>query len=155
MYGLGRYPGVMRFLRASMLLAAVTVALAVPLAVLARDSGRRQSPPTFAFGRTGGNIIPFTVTIGRDGHVATSGPVQPTATTASLALRNGLAKLAQAEDFLSMPTFVSCAGVNPDVAGRFITVTARGKTRTVTVHGACKPAFEELYAVLSASVGAS
>src|SRR5439155_1720297 len=83
-------------------------------------------------GRTGGNIIPFTVTIGKDGRVATSGPVQPTAASASHPLRNGLAKLAQAEAFFSMPTFVSCAGVNPDVAGRFITVTARGKTRTVT-----------------------
>jgi hypothetical protein len=45
--------------------------------------------------------------------------------------------------------------VNPDIASRFVTVTAGGKSRTVTVHGACRAAFEELYAVLAASVGAA
>jgi hypothetical protein len=146
----------MRVLRASVLLAAVTVALAVPLAVLAGGAGKRQSPPTFAFGRSGGNIVPFTVRIGKDGRVTTGGPVHVTATGGplSLPLRNGLAKLAQAEGFFSMPALISCVGVNPDVAGRFITVAAGGKTRTVTSHGSCKPAFEELYAVISASVGA-
>jgi hypothetical protein len=148
---------VVRFVRASVLLAAVTAMLAVPLAVFAGGSARRQSLPSFAFGRSGGNIIPFTVRIGKDGRVTTSGPVHVTATDAPLVapLRNGLAKLAQAEGFFSMPALISCSGVNPDVAGRFVTVTAAGKSRTVTAHGACKPAFEELYAVLSASVGAS
>ena len=75
------------------------------------------------------------------------------ATTASTPLRNGLAKLARAEGFFTMSTSLLCAGVNPDVASRFVTVTAFGKTRTVTAHGACNPAFEELYAVLAASVG--
>ncbi len=146
----------MRFLRASVVLAALTVALAVPLAVLAGGTASRQSPPTFAFGRSGGNIIPFRVSIGTNGRVAVSGPVTVTATNGplSLPLRNGLAKLAQAEGFFSMPTLVSCAGINPDVAGRFVTVTAGGKSRTVTARGTCKPAFEELYAVLSAAVGA-
>jgi len=143
--------------RASTVLAAVTVALAVPLVVFAGGATKRQPPPTFAFGRSGGNIIPFTVTIGKDGRVATSGPVHVTATGAplSLPLRNGLAKLAQAEGFSSGSALVACKGVNPDIAGRFITVTARGKTHTVTARGTCYPAFEELYAVLSAAVRAS
>jgi hypothetical protein len=146
-----------RFVRASALLGAVTVALAVPLVVFAGGAGKHQSPPTFAFGRSGGNIVPFTVRIGKDGRVTTSGPVHVTAIDAPLVLplRNGLAKLAQAEGLFSMPMLISCAGVNPDVAGRFVNVTAGGKSRTVTAHGACKPAFEELYAVLSAAVGAS
>ena len=144
----------MRFLRASVLLAALTVALAVPLAVLAGGGGKRQSSPTFAFGRTGGNIIPFKVTIGRDGRVTTTGSGHVTLTQASTALRNGLAKLAQVEGFWTLPTFIACTGTNPDVAAHFVTVSAGGKTRTVTSHGSCKPAFEELYAVLSASVGA-
>jgi hypothetical protein len=153
---LGRYPGLMRFLRASIVLAALTVALAVPLAVLAGGTAKRQSPPTFAFGRTGGNIVPFKVSIGKDGRVTATGPVNVTGTGSplSLPLRNGLAKLAQAEGFFSMPALISCGGVNPDVAGRFVTVAAGGKSRTVTEHGTCKPAFEELYAVLSAAVGA-
>jgi hypothetical protein len=147
---------VVRFVRASVLLAAATVTLAVPLVVFAGGAAKRQSPPTFAFGRSGGNIVPFTVRIGKDGRVTTSGPVHVTATGApfSVPLRNGLARLAQAEGFFAMPTFISCGGVNPDVAGRFVTVTAGGKSRTVTERGACKPAFEELYAVLSAAVGA-
>ena len=144
----------MRVVRLSALLAAVTVVLAVPLAVLAGGSGKRQAPPTFAFGRTGGNIVPAKITIGKDGRVTTTGSMHVTLTQASPALRNGLGKLARAEGFFSMPAFVACPAVNPDVAARFVTVTAAGKTRTVTSHGSCKPAFEELYAVLSASVGA-
>lgn len=136
-----------------MLLAALAVALAVPLVVLAGGSTKHQASPSFAFGRAGGNIIPFKVTIGSDGRVATTGPVQATAATTSSALRNGLARLAQAEGFFTMATSLTCGRVNPDVAGRFITVSAKGKTRTVTARGTCYPAFEELYAVLSASVG--
>ena len=144
----------MPVVRISVLLAIVTVALAVPLAVLAGGSGKRQAAPTFAFGRTGGNIVPAKVSIGRDGQVTTTGAVKTTLPQASLPLRNGLARLARAEGFFAMPTFTTCPGVNPDVASRFVTVTLGGKSRTVTVHGACRAAFEELYAVLSASVGA-
>jgi hypothetical protein len=130
------------------------VALAVPLAVLAGGSGKRQAPPTFSFGRTGGNIVPFTVTIAANGHVSTTGTQQLTLTQATVPLRNGLAKLARAEGFWTMSTFISCGKVNPDIAGRFVKITSAGKTRTVTVRGTCVPAFEELYAVLGASVGA-
>lgn len=144
----------MRVVRVSVLLAALTVALAVPLAVLAGGSGTRQSPPTFAFGRTGGNIVPFKVTIGRDGRVTTTGAGRAALTQASTPLRNGLAKLARAEGFFSLPALIACPGTNPDIAARFVTVSAAGKTRTVTSHGSCKAPFEELYAVLSASVGA-
>jgi len=144
----------MRVVRISVLLAALTVALAVPLVVLAGGSSKRAAPATFAFGRTGGNIIPFKVTIGKDGRVTTTGTQKLTLTFATVALRNGLAKLAQAEGFWTMPAFVSCPGTLPDVAAHFVTVSVGGKTRTVTSHGSCKPAFEELYAVLSASVGA-
>jgi len=143
-----------RFARVTALLAAVTVALAVPLAVMAGGSGERQSSPTFAFGRTGGNIVPAKISIGKDGRVTSTGPANATLTKASVALRNGLGKLAVAEGFFSMPVLVQCPGVNPDVAARFVTASAGGKTRTVTVHGTCKASFEELYAVLSASVGA-
>lgn len=140
--------------RISVLLAALTVALSVPVAVLAGGSAKRQAAPAFAFGRTGGNIVPAKITIGRDGRVTTTGAVKTTLTQASLPLRNGLAKLARAEGFFSMPLFTACPGVNPDVAANFVTVAAGGKSRTVTVHGTCRAAFGELYAVLTASVGA-
>ena len=144
----------MRVVRISALLAALTVALAVPLAVLAGGSGKRQSPPTFAFGRTGGNIVPAKVTIGADGRVTATGSIHVTLTQASIALRKGLGKLAQAEGFFSTPAFTACPGVNPDIASQFVTVGMGGKTHTATVHGACKAPFAELYAVLSASAGA-
>ncbi len=144
----------MGFVRASVLLAAVTVALSVPLAVLAGSSAKGQSPPAFAFGRTGGNIVPARVSIARDGRVTTTGAIQATLTQASTPLRNGLAKLARAEGFFTMSRSLTCGKVNPDVASRFVTISGGGRTRTVTARGSCSPAFEELYAVLSAAVGA-
>ena len=146
----------MRFVWISTALAAVTVMLAVPLAVLAGGAATRQSP-SFAFGRAGGSIMPFAVKIGRDGRLTTTGAAQLARPDAVLSpsARNGLAKLAQAEGFFSMPTLVRCSGVNPDVAGRFVTVSAGAKTRTVTVRGTCKAAFEELYAVIAAAAGAA
>lgn len=153
---LSGYPDDMRFVRAAAALGVLTVALAVPLAVLAGGGARRDAPPTFAFGRTGGNITPFSVRIGKDGRVTTTGSVTATATGTpfSAPLRNGLAKLAKAEGFFSMPTMTRCAATLPDFAGRFVTVSAAGKTRTVTVRGGCSASFEELYAVLLAAVGA-
>jgi hypothetical protein len=143
----------MAAVRASVLLAAITVALAVPLVVLGGGS-RKQVQPSFAFGRSGGNIIPLTVKVGRDGRVtATGSSVTPTYPTLSLAVRNALAQLAQAEGFFTMPTTVACSGVNPDVAAQFVTVSAGGKTRTVIVHGGCRPAFSQLWSVLNAAVG--
>lgn len=144
----------MRVVRISVLLAAVTVALAVPIAVLAGGSGKSQAPPTFSFGRTGGNIVPFTVTIAANGRVSTTGTQKLTLTQATVPLRNGLGKLAKAEGFWTMATSLECGKINPDIAGRFIKITSGGRTRTVTERGTCYPAFEELYAVLSASVGA-
>ena len=140
---------------AQILLAVAVLALAVPVTALGRETGGRAAPPTFAFGRTGGNILPFAVKIGRDGRIVASGPVQVRSADVplTLALRNGLATLARAEGFFSMPVLIRCPGVLPDVAGRFVTVLASGKMRTVSARGTCNASFEELYAVLSAVVG--
>ena len=144
----------MAAVRASLLLAAITVALAVPLVVLAGSGSKKQLQPSFAFGRSGGNIIPLTVKIARNGRVTVAGGSQtPTYATLSLPVRNALAQLAQAEGFFTMPAAVACPGTNPDVAAQFVTVSAGGKTRTVTVHGGCKPAFSQLWSVLYAAVG--
>jgi hypothetical protein len=146
----------MRFVRSALVLGIVTVALAVPLAVLAGGGSRNAGPPTFVLGRTGGNIAPFSVRIGSDGRVTTKGPVNGAPPTSPLSspLRNGLVKLAKAEGFFTMPTSIRCQGVLPDFASRFVTVSAGGKTRTVTVRGGCNAPFEELYAVIAAVAGA-
>jgi hypothetical protein len=144
-----------RVLRTAALLAVITVALGVPLAVFA-GGGAKLAQPSFAFGRTGGNIIPFTVRIGADGRLSTTGSVHlaDPAAVVSLSARNGLVKLVGAEGFWKLPALVRCPGVLPDVAAELVTVTARGTTRTVTIHGACNRPFNELYAVLLAVVGA-
>ena len=144
----------MAAVRASVLLAAITAALAVPLVVFAGSGAKKQTPPSFAFGRTGGNILPLTVKIARDGTVTVTGGSQtPAYPKLSLPVRNALAQLAQAEGFFTMSTSVACAGTNPDVAAQYVTVSAAGKARTVTVHGGCKPAFTQLWSVLYAAVG--
>jgi hypothetical protein len=119
----------------------------------ARGQLAKSAPPTFAFGRAGGNIVPFRITIGKDGRVSSTGPIRATAPAASVALRNGLARLAKAEGFFAMAADIPCGPTNPDIAGRFVTVTAYGKTRTVFARCASFQAFEELYAVLAASTG--
>ena len=117
----------MRVIRASVFLAVLTVALAVPLVVLAGGSGKRAAPPTFAFGRTGGNIIPVTVTIAANGHVSTTGTQKLTVTQATVPLRNGLGKLAKAEGFWTMATFLSC-GFSPE-AGDYSSRLPPGRSR--------------------------
>jgi len=142
------------FVRASVLLAAVTAVLAVPLVVLAGGSAKTQAAPSFAFGRTGGNIVPSKVVISSTGRVTSDSSVPVNKTPVSLAARNGLVKLAKAEGFFTMTAFTACSGTLPDIAAQFVTVTVAGKTRTVTVHGGCVASFNELYAVLGAVAGA-
>lgn len=145
----------MRFVRSALVLGILTVALAVPLAVLAGGRSKSAAAPTFVFGRTGGNIAPFSVHIGADGRVTTKGAVAgtPPATPLSSPLRSGLLKLAKTEGFFTMPTQLRCQGVLPDFASRFVTVSAGSQTRTVTVRGGCSAPFEELYAVIAAVAG--
>jgi hypothetical protein len=146
----------MRFVKVALALGVLAVALAVPLAVLAGGAGKQQTGPIFSFGRTGGNIVPFSVSVSKEGRVTTSGPVSVTnKVTLAQPLRNGLAKLAKAEGFFSMPVAIRCSAVHPDVAAHFVTFSAGGKTRTVTARGGCNAAFEELYAVITAALGAS
>jgi hypothetical protein len=133
-------------------LAPLTVALALPFSAAAHDS---QAAAAFTFGRTGGNIAPFSVTIARDGHLTAHGPAQltkPAAVVSSAALA-GLLKLAKAEKFFAMPKSVRCKQTPPDFAASFLTITQASGTKTVTVHGDCQSRFTQLYAVVSAVAG--
>jgi len=133
-------------------LAPLTLALALPLSASAHES---QAAASFIFGRTGGNIAPFSVTIARNGHLSARGPVQlakPDAVVSPAALA-GLLKLAKAEKFFSLPKTVRCKQTPPDFAASFVTVSQASGTKTVTVHGDCQPGFSQLYAVVSAVAG--
>ena len=102
---------------------------------------------TFSFGRTGGNIIPFTVTIASSGRVQVSGPVHAGRKTLTKVQLAALGRVATKVRFSSLQGAM-CPRTLPDVASRFI----RRGSRTVRVHGACIAAYERFWNALSAAV---
>jgi hypothetical protein len=101
------------------------------------QAAQASSTPTLAFGRSGGNIAPFTVTILSAGRVTAHGPVRlarPRLTLTADAV-HGLVDLAKAEGFFRMPATTTCRGTLPDFASSFVAV---GSTR-VSVRGSCNP----------------
>ena len=107
------------------------------------------SPHTgFAFGRAGGNIRPFRVSISVDAVVhATGAAPQHAAKVTKLELAT-LNRVAYETDFVHLPASTACRGVLPDVATSLIRVGGR----TVRVHGSCIARFDRLWAVLVRSV---
>ena len=107
-------------------------------------SGAPKDAIEIKFGRVGGLIMPYAITIARDGTVITKGnpPVKPPTSltsaqveTLSKLVRNGMGKL----------TNLQCAHTFADAASNFI--TALGKT--VVVHGDCEPGFTKLFYALT------
>jgi len=99
----------------------------------------------FAFGRVGGSIMPFTVTVATSGAVQRNGPSPGAAkhlTKQQLAVLN---RVALETRFTKMPAVTACPKTLPDVAAQFIRVGGR----TVRVHGSCLAGFNRLWAALS------
>ena len=124
--------------------ARVTLAALLAAAASAAPAAQAALPSPISFGRSGGNIRPFTVTIGASGRVsATAATVTRTRVSARTLAR--LERLAAA-----LPAGRrACPGTLPDVAALFVRVGPR----TASVHGACSAAFESAYAALAAAVG--
>ncbi len=129
--------------------------LIIVSAALALPTLGAAAPGTtsFAFGRTGGNIAPFTVTISNSGAISASGAVKPKATTVGPAARARLAGLLTKTRFTRLPPTTRCRGTLPDIAANFITVSSAGKSHTVLVHGDCSTRFTALYNALAKTVG--
>ncbi len=108
---------------------------------------------SFAFGRTGGNIEPFTITIAGNGSVTANGPVRPLRRQLGPRDLASLVNVVDAQRFFSLPRSVRCPGTLPDFASNFVTVRTRRASRTVLVHGDCSPRFEKVYRALSSAVG--
>jgi hypothetical protein len=129
--------------------AAFVLALAAAVAgAVAAVAGAAATPQRgFAFGRFGGNIRPYTVTIAAGGAVTVSGPVvaAPRLTAAQLA---ALRHLATTERFGALPASTQCTGALPDAASTFIRVGAR----TVRVHGYCLARYNKLWRALTRAV---
>jgi hypothetical protein len=105
-------------------------------------------PTGFAFGRLGGNIRPYTVTIANSGVVRTSGAVEVRRRMLTSLQLGGLNRVATETSFVTLPKATNCKGTLPDVASTYIRVGAR----TVRVHGACLPRYQRLLKALQASV---
>ena len=101
----------------------------------------------FIFGRTGGNIIPETITITHAGVVERDG--RPTGRLLTPTTLRRLEALAQRERFGTLPTSILCTGVLPDIASAF--VVYRG--HKVRAHGGCNVRFTTFYNALYKASG--
>jgi hypothetical protein len=128
------------------------VLLAAMLILLALAGAAGASPQRgFSFGRVGGNIQPYTVSIGNDGRVHVSGPVTAGRMKLTVAQFATLNRAASAARFTALPNVTNCPGTLPDVAATFIRVGAR----TVRVHGACVARYAKLFTALTRAVALS
>lgn len=115
--------------------------------------------PAIAYGRKGGNILPFRVSVYGDGILRYQGAAHPV--VASYAIRptavQGLSRLAGAEGFWGMPDLIAATRLFPDSGSLYITVRSGcygTSTRTVTLQGGAQdPAFQELFDTLTAASG--
>ncbi|MES1246432.1 MAG: hypothetical protein ABUS54_02010 [Actinomycetota bacterium] len=119
--------------------------------VLVPAASASSKPKTgFEFGRTGGSIAPFTLTVATTGAVHATGAAPDHRTRLSkeqLALLN---RVAFVVDFEHLAPVTACATTLPDVAAQFIRVG----NRTVRVHGGCVARFNRLWNALSAATRA-
>ncbi|GAC1396971.1 MAG: hypothetical protein NVSMB65_16060 [Chloroflexota bacterium] len=117
--------------------------------------GARAATPAFVFGREGGNIRPFVVTIDAGGVVTVTGGIRVLVPHAQLTpdALDGLRKLASAEGFPAMPARIDGLRVNPDVGALYIAMSGKAGVKKVRVHGVRNPAFAQLFDVLLAAAG--
>jgi hypothetical protein len=125
-------------------------ALLVALVVLTLAPAAAGASPQrgFAFGRLGGNIRPYTVSIAADGKVAVSGSAiagRMRLTAGQLVTLNRAASDAR---FGAFPPVTNCPGALPDIASTFI----RFGAKTVRVHGSCVVRYTKLFTALSHAV---
>jgi hypothetical protein len=102
----------------------------------------------FAYGRTGGNIMPFTVTIATSGTVKTTGAVPDHVATVSMQQLANLNRIAFDVSFSTIAAVTACPSTLPDVTAQWIRVGSR----TVRVHGGCVKRFNRLWTALDRAV---
>jgi hypothetical protein len=120
----------------------------VGAAALAVAAAAAASPGGYAFGREGGNILPFTVTVAPDGAVTASGPAKVGRARLTPAQLAKIAGARQTARFATLPSSTLCPGTLPDIAGTWI----RAGGRTVHVHGTCSQRFTRVWNALAAAV---
>jgi hypothetical protein len=113
--------------------------VAAAAALLAAPAGAAPAP--LSFGREGGSIRPFTVTIAADGAVHASGPVKVGRTRLTTAQVAALRKVAATNRLSALPATMLCPRSLPDFAGTWI---ALGTQKRV-VRGSCVPRFANVW----------
>lgn len=98
----------------------------------------------FAFGRTGGSIMPFGLEISTTGKVTATGAAPSHRTRLTKQDLADLNRVAFVTQFNTLPAVTACPHTLPDIAARWIRVGGR----TVRVHGACLARFNRLWAAL-------
>jgi hypothetical protein len=121
------------------------------LAVAATCASTASAAATtgIAFGRMGGSIRPFTVTVAADGTVHATGPVDTKPVSKQQLAR--LDRLAASIRFTTLAAATNCTGTNPDVAATFIRIGHK----TVRVHGTCLAGYQRLWNALNRAAVAS
>jgi hypothetical protein len=105
-----------------------------------------SASPGYSFGRAGGNIMPFTVTISAAGAVKVSGPVKVGRAHLTASRLASIDSAAVGLAWAQVPKM--CPGTLPDIASTWIKVG----TRTVSVHGSCSPVFTQAWNALTTAV---
>lgn len=126
----------------------VGIAVVLLLAGTFAASAAASSGSGFAFGRLGGDIIPFRVGVTAAGRVDVTGPVHVGRHTLAAAQRATIARVAAAARFSSLPPSTRCSGTLPDVATMYVVYGGR----TVAVHGRCLPRFDRVWNAVSSAV---
>jgi hypothetical protein len=127
---------------------AMPVCALLALTTFAPTAGDAAQPTGFAFGRRGGNIRPYTVTIANSGVVHLSGAVSVGRMRVAPVQLVELNRVATETQFTSLPPSTNCRGSLPDVATTYVRVGAL----TVRVHGGCLPRYERMLKALKSSV---
>jgi hypothetical protein len=124
-------------------------ALLAAVLLLALAPGVGASPQRgFAFGRLGGTIRPYTVSIASAGGVRVSGPVTAGRLRLTAAQLAVLDRAAADARFAALPAMTNCPGTLPDIATTFIRIGAK----TVRVHGNCVARYTKVFTALSRAV---
>jgi hypothetical protein len=105
-----------------------------------------QKNVKITFGRSGGTILPYSVTIAPDGAVTATGANPP---SGKLTSAQAAELSARVRSDLPGLKSESCPGTFPDESAMF--VTALGKT--VTVRGTCEPGFTKLLSSFAKTLG--
>ena len=126
----------------------MTRLLLVAALAFAAAAPATASAARYSFGRQGGNIMPFTVSITATGAVYATGPVKVGRTTLTGAQLASLAKTLSGASFSTLPTATQCLGTLPDFAASFVSVGSR----KVSVRGSCSPRFSRVWNALAGAV---